>query len=144
VDCLPLPPNPYPLAPTPYLWVGIGFQQGVSRLEIERAIEWVFAEYDLDLATIVGIATIDLKAEEIGSSDYYRQKGWFLKTYSPERLNLVAVSHPSSSVATAVGTKSVAEAAALCAAETDILLVPKQKFRSSDRSGWVTIAVSRE
>jgi cobalamin biosynthesis protein CbiG len=115
----------------------------VSKLAIERAIEWTFANYDLDLATVLGIATIDFKADELGLVDYCREQGWFLKIYPPGWLNSVRVDHSSTFVATAVGTKSVAEAAALCAAQTDILLVPKQKFRLDADSGWVTIAVSR-
>jgi cobalamin biosynthesis protein CbiG len=135
-----LSPSP-PLSSSP-LWVGVGCQRGVSKLAIERAIEWTFANYDLDLATIAGLATIDSKAEELGLVDYCLKKGWFLKIYPPGWLNSVAVAHPSTSVAAAVGSKSVAEAAALCAAQTDILLVPKQKFRLDVDSGWVTIAVA--
>jgi cobalamin biosynthesis protein CbiG len=125
-----------------YLWVGIGCQRGVSKLAIQRAIESVFAEYDLDLATIAGIATLDLKANEPGLVDYCRESGWFLKTYSPERLNCVTVARSSRLVSTFIGTASVAEAAALCAAQTDILLVPKQKFRLDPESGWVTVALA--
>jgi hypothetical protein len=130
----PLPPSP--------LWIGVGCQRGVSKLAIECAIEWTFTSYDLDLATIAGLATIDIKADELGLTEYCWEKGWFLKTYRPGWLNSVTVSHPSTFVAAAVGSKSVAEAAALCAAQTDILLVPKQKFRLDADSGWVTIAVT--
>jgi cobalamin biosynthesis protein CbiG len=112
-------------------------------LEIEMAIASVFANYDLDLATITGLATIDLKADELGLSEYCCEKGWFLKIYRPGWLNSVVVTHPSTSVAAAVGTRSVAEAAALCAAQTNVLLVPKQKFRLDVDSGWVTIAVTQ-
>ena len=126
-----------------YLWVGIGCQRGVSRLVIQRAIESVFAEYNLDLATIAGLATLDRKANEPELVDYCRESGWFLKTYSPERLNSVTVACSSLLVSVLVGTASVAEAAALCAAQTDILLVPKQKFRLDAESGSVTIAIAR-
>jgi cobalamin biosynthesis protein CbiG len=137
--------NPIYLSVPPFtslLWIGVGCQRGVSMLEIEMAIESVFTNYDLDLATIAGLATIDLKAEELGLTEYCRKQGWFLKIYRPGWLNLVPVSHPSRSVALAVGTQSVAEAAALSAAQTNILLVPKQKFRLDVDSGWVTIAVA--
>ena len=125
------------------LWVGIGCQRGVSKLAIERAIEWVFAEYDLDLATIAGIATIDLKADEIGLREYCHAAGLFLKTYSLERLNSVSGIRASALVAALVGTPSVAEAAAMCAAHTDMLLVSKQKFQLDPESGWITIAIAR-
>jgi cobalt-precorrin 5A hydrolase len=125
------------------LWVGIGCQQGVSRLVIHRAIESVCSEYDLDLATIAGLATLDRKANEPGLVAYCRESGWFLKIYRPERLNSVAVARPSQLVSALVGTASVAEAAALCAAQTDILLVPKQKFRLDPESRWVTVAIAQ-
>lgn len=125
------------------LWVGIGCQRGVSKLAIRQAIESVFTQYDLDLATIAGIATLDRKANELGLVDYCRESGWFLKIYSPERLNSVRVERSSQLVSALVGTTSVAEAAALCAAQTDILLVPKQKFRLGARSGSVTIAIAQ-
>jgi cobalamin biosynthesis protein CbiG len=125
------------------LWVGIGCQRGVSKLVIHRAIESVFAEYDLDLATIAGLATLDRKANERELVAYCRESGWFLKSYRPERLNSVTVAHPSQLVSALVGTTSVAEAAALCAAQTDILLVPRQKFRLDPESEWVTVAIAQ-
>jgi cobalamin biosynthesis protein CbiG len=125
------------------LWVGIGCQRGVSQLAIRRAIESVFAEYDLDLATIAGLATLDRKANEDGLLEYCQESGLFLKTYPPERLNSVVLDVSSPLVSTLVGTASVAEAAALCAAQTDILLVPKQKFRLDPESGWVTVAIAQ-
>ena len=125
------------------LWVGIGCQRGVSKLAIQRAIESVFTEYNLDLATVAGLATLDRKANEPGLIEYCRESGWFLKIYSPERLNSVAVTHPSPRVSELVGTVSVAEAAALCAAQTNILLVPKQKFRLDRESGYVTVAIAQ-
>jgi cobalt-precorrin 5A hydrolase len=121
-------------------WVGIGCQRGVSKLAIQQAIESVLTEHDLDLATIAGIATVDRKANEVGLLDYCRQSGLFLKTYRPERLNSVIVDRPSRSVSELVGTASVAEAAALCAAQTKILLVPKQKFRIAGNGVTVAIA----
>jgi cobalamin biosynthesis protein CbiG len=123
------------------LWVGVGCQRGVSKMAIGKAIESIFTQSNLDLATIAGLATIDLKANEVGLIDYCHQMGWFLKIYSPERLNLVSV---NSSFSALLGTASVAAAAALCAAGSDLLLVPKQKFRLDDESGWVTIAVAVE
>ena len=125
------------------LWVGIGCQRGVSKLAIGRAIESVFTEYNLDLATVAGLATLDRKANEPGLIEYCHESGWFLKIYSPERLNSVAFTDPSPRVSALVGTISVAEAAALCAAETSILLVPKQIFRLVSETGFVTLAIAQ-
>ena len=125
------------------LWVGIGCQRGISKLAIQRAIESVFAEYDLDLATIAGLATLDRKANEVGLVAYCQESGLFLKTYPPERLDAITVASSSQLVSALVGTVSVAESAALCAAQTKILLVPKQKIRLDPESGWVTVAIAR-
>jgi cobalamin biosynthesis protein CbiG len=125
------------------LWVGIGCQRGISKLAIQRAIESVFTEYNLDLATVAGLATLDLKANEPGLVEYCRESGWFLRIYSPERLNSVSVNDPSPRVASLVGTVSVAEASALCAARTTILLVPKQIFRLGSEDGFVTLAIAQ-
>jgi cobalt-precorrin 5A hydrolase/precorrin-3B C17-methyltransferase len=126
------------------LWVGIGCQLGVSKLFVRQAIESVFAAYDLDLATIAGLATLDRKANEVGLVAYCQESRLFLKTYPPERLNAVMTAHSSQLVSALVGTTSVAEAAALCAAQTDILLVPKQKFRLNAESGSVTLAIAKQ
>jgi cobalamin biosynthesis protein CbiG len=125
------------------LWVGIGCQRGVSKLAIQRAIESVFTEYNLDLATVAGLATLDRKANEPGLVEYWRESGWLLKIYSPAQLNSITVVDPSLQVAALVGIESIAEAAALSAAQTDILLVPKQKFRLDSESGWVTMAIAQ-
>ena len=93
------------------LWIGIGCQRGVSKLAIGQAIESVFTKYNLDLATVAGLATLDRKANEPGLIEYWRESGWFLKIYSLERLNSVAVKTPSQRVSALVGTTSVAEAA---------------------------------
>jgi cobalamin biosynthesis protein CbiG len=53
------------------------------------------------------------------------------------------VAGSSQLVSTLVGTASVAAAAALSAAQTDILLVSQQKFRLDSESGWVTVAIAR-
>jgi cobalt-precorrin 5A hydrolase len=58
-----------------YLWVGIGCQRGISKFAIRQAIESVFTEYDLDLATIAGLATLDRKANEVGLVEYCRESG---------------------------------------------------------------------
>jgi cobalamin biosynthesis protein CbiG len=125
------------------LWIGIGCQRGVSKLAIERAIKSVFTKYNLDLATVTGLATVDRKANEPGLLEYWRESGWLLKIYTPDQLNAIAVADPSPQVSAVVGSKSIAAAAALCAAQTNILLVPKQKFQLDHQSGWVTIAIAQ-
>lgn len=124
------------------LWVGIGCERGTSKELIETAIERIFQANHLAVGAIAGIATIDLKADEVGLVELSREKNWPLKTFSAEMLRSVAVPNPSAVVEAEVGTPSVAEAAAICAGETNNLLVNKQIFRLEGQPGAVTIAIA--
>lgn len=97
------------------LWVGIGCERGTSRTLIARAIEQVFQDYHLAPEAIAGLATIDIKADEIGILEFCRDRNLPLQTFSAEVLRQVDVPTPSQAVAEEVGTPSVAEAAALLA-----------------------------
>ncbi|MBE9212124.1 precorrin-3B C(17)-methyltransferase, partial [Plectonema cf. radiosum LEGE 06105] len=128
------------------LWVGIGCERGTSKQVIAQAIDQVFQENQFALAAIAGIATIDIKSNEVGLIELCHERNLPLKTFSSEILRTVTVPNPSQVVEKEVGTPSVAEAAAIIAAsqipnvETlyitspqDIpsLKVPKQIYRPS-------------
>ncbi len=143
------------------LWVGIGCERGSSRELIETAIREVFKEYGLAEDAIAGIATIDIKADEVGLVELCQSRNLPFKTFTADVLKTVIVPNPSSVVEREVGTPSVAEAAALCAGlemldtrdgfpkdnckEEGQLLVPKQIFRSpmQNSQGAVTVAVAQ-
>jgi cobalt-precorrin 5A hydrolase/precorrin-3B C17-methyltransferase len=143
------------------LWVGVGCERGTSKKAIASAIESVFQTRHLAEAAVAGIATIDLKADEAGLLEFCREKDLPLRTFTAEELASVEVPTPSDVVAAAVGTPSVAEAAAMLAArESDNnsptdnpsatsafntaanLLVTKQIRRSPTEPGAVTVAVA--
>lgn len=126
-------------------WVGVGCQKGTSRELIEVAIAHVFGEHQLSQSAIAGLATIDTKADEVGLVELCRQRNWLLKTFPAEVLRTVCVPNPSQLIHKHIATPSVAEAAALCAAECKRLLVPKQIFRPAikDQKGTVTVAIAR-
>ncbi|MEM9161992.1 MAG: cobalamin biosynthesis protein, partial [Cyanobacteria bacterium P01_F01_bin.4] len=98
------------------LWVGIGCERGSPRALIEQAIEQVFREHHLAVGAIAGIATLDIKADEVGLIELCQARNWPLRCFTVEQLKDIAVPNPSEVVATAVGTGSVAEAAAILAA----------------------------
>lgn len=130
------------------LWVGIGCERGTSRQLIETAIQQVCRDNQLALCAIAGIATIDLKADEVGLVELCRDQGWPLQTFPSDVLRSVCVPNPSAVVEAEVGTPSVAEAAALCASSKksknqNPLLVPKQIFRSLGQPGAVTVAIAQ-
>ncbi|MGL5876874.1 MAG: cobalt-precorrin 5A hydrolase, partial [Xenococcaceae cyanobacterium] len=136
------------------LWVGIGCERGTSRQLIEAAIGQVCRENQLAAEAIAGIATIDLKADEIGLVELCHAYDLPLRTFPAEILSAISVPNPSPVVKREVGTHSVAEAAALCAANSQNLLVTKQVFRSTtdnldaeinsqNLQGAVTIAIAQ-
>ncbi|MCL1466263.1 precorrin-3B C(17)-methyltransferase [Argonema galeatum] len=111
------------------LWVGIGCERGTPKQLIEKAIEQVFQANHLALGAIAGIATIDIKADEVGLVEICQEKKWPLRTFPPEVLRSVTVPNPSAVVEAEVGTPSVAEAAAISASGCQTLLIRKQIFR---------------
>ncbi len=119
------------------LWIGIGCERGTSPELIETAIQNVCRSYHLAESAIAGIATIDTKTNETGIVELCQGRNWPLKTFAADVLNSVEVPNPSNIVANKVGTPSVAEAAALCAASGESLiknplLVAKQIVRSQN------------
>ena len=144
---LPLSPSP----PLPFiswhprvLWVGIGCERNTSKQVIADAIDKVFQENQFALSAIAGIATIDIKSDEVGLLELCRERNLPLKTFSSKILNKITVPNPSEVVEKEVGTPSVAEAAAIVAANQTSLKIPKQIYRSSiqNQKGAVTVAVA--
>ena len=132
------------------LWVGIGCERGTSQGLIQAAIDQVFATHQLAIAAIAGIATLDLKADEAGLVQLCQDQDWPLQCFAATVLREIPVPTPSATVATAVGTPSVAEAAALQAARPSeleaklpTLLVAKQIVRDETEPGAVTVAVAQ-
>ena len=145
------------------LWVGIGCERGTSRQLIETAIQQVCRDNQLAIPAIAGIATIDLKADEVGLVELCRDRSWPLRTFSSDILRSICVPNPSAVVKAEVGTPSVAEAAAIvgqasCLSETahsrqdacstqDVhstkLLVAKKIFRLEGQPGAVTVAIAQ-
>jgi cobalt-precorrin 5A hydrolase/precorrin-3B C17-methyltransferase len=84
---------------------------------------------------VTTLATVEAKADEAGIVEAAREGGWPLVAYPADRLAAVPVPNPSEAVRAAVGSPSVAEAAALVAG--DVLVVPKRK------SAMATVALAR-
>ena len=135
------------------LWVGMGCERGTSSRLINTAVERVFQAAHLAEAAIAGVATIDLKADEAGLLEFCRDRALPLRCFPSEKLRSVQVPNPSEVVAAEVGTPSVAEAAAILAAQTVVAIEPtdepatlrvtKQIVRQEGESGAVTIAIAQ-
>ncbi|MFJ6552367.1 precorrin-3B C(17)-methyltransferase [Streptomyces luteogriseus] len=123
----------------PTLVVGVGASKGAPVEEVLGLVEDALREAGLSMASVAELATVDAKAEEPGIVEAARRLGVPLVTYSAEELAGVDVPNPSDAPLAAVGTPSVAEAAALVGGGE--LLVPKRKSAASP--AMATCAVVR-
>ena len=122
------------------LWVGIGCERGTPKETIANSITQVCLDNQLSESAIAGIATIDIKADEVGLVELCQERNLPLRTFTAEALSSISVPNPSQIVAAEVGTPSVAEAAAMSAAQVEKLVVTKQIFKSQ---GAVTVAIAQ-
>ncbi|WP_234591524.1 cobalamin biosynthesis protein, partial [Micromonospora sp. MH99] len=97
----------------PSLVAGVGASRGVPAAEVAELLHRVLAEAGLDPASLRCLASADVKADEAGIRSTADALGVHLVTWPATRLATVDVPHPSEVVRAAVGTPSVAEAAAL-------------------------------
>ncbi|MEU6684807.1 precorrin-3B C(17)-methyltransferase [Streptomyces sp. NPDC046832] len=123
----------------PTLVVGVGASRGAPTEEVLGLVEDALREAGLSVASVAELATVDAKAEETGIVEAARRLGVPLVTYSAQELAGVDVPNPSDAPLAAVGTPSVAEAAALFGGGE--LLVPKRKSAASP--AMATCAVVR-
>ena len=100
----------------PSLVVGAGASAGVPAAEIGGLIDEVLAGAGLAAASVRELATIDIKAAEPGIASAAAARGWAVRSFPAADLAAIRVPNPSEAVRSAVGTPSVAEAAALAAA----------------------------
>ncbi|WP_245713033.1 precorrin-3B C(17)-methyltransferase [Micromonospora nigra] len=130
-------PDPYTavLRP-PSLVAGVGASRGVPAAEVRDLLHRVLADANLSPASLRHLASADIKADEAGIVATADACGVPLVTYPAAELAAVDVPHPSEVVRAAVGTPSVAEAAALLGGDA-ALLVPKTA------TAMATVAVAR-
>ncbi|MBG6104846.1 cobalt-precorrin 5A hydrolase/precorrin-3B C17-methyltransferase [Micromonospora vinacea] len=125
----------------PSLVAGVGASRGVPAAEVAELLQRALADAGLDPASLRCLATADIKADEAGIRNTADALGVPLVTWPATRLAAVDVPHPSEVVRAAVGTPSVAEAAALLGpdgrADEATLLVGKTA------TAMATVAVAR-
>lgn len=119
--------------------IGLGCQRGVSLSTLECAI--TEALRPLGAVEVLCIASHVRKADEAALLELIRIHDWRLQLFTAEELGAVQVPYPSAQTASKVGTPSVAEAAALLAADGAPLLTEKRTYRGPDGKG-VTVATS--
>jgi cobalt-precorrin 5A hydrolase len=117
--------------------VGLGARSGTAAPALAAAIDAALAEAGRSPREVGVLATLDRRAAEEGVRAVAADHGWELVAFSTAELGAQPVPNESETVAAAVGTPSVAEAAALAAAGAGArLIVPKRVFPG------VTVAVA--
>jgi cobalt-precorrin 5A hydrolase / precorrin-3B C17-methyltransferase len=133
------------------LWVGLGCERDTATQLVKDALATTLQKYHLSPKAIAGVATIELKADEVAILRLCREENLPLKTFNADTLKQISVPTPSNIVEQEVGTPSVAEAAAILGAmsvnsleqsQNCQLIVKKQIFKQEDR-GAVTIAIAQ-
>ncbi|MGH3232795.1 MAG: cobalamin biosynthesis protein, partial [Streptosporangiaceae bacterium] len=128
----------------PSLIVGVGASRGAPAAEIGQLIDGTLAELGLCARSVRHIATVDAKADEPGLQAAAAGRGWQVVTFPASRLAAVPVPNPSEVVRRAVGTPSVAEAAALIDPGAAALIDPGATLLAAKRaSAHATVAVAR-
>ncbi|MFJ9906464.1 precorrin-3B C(17)-methyltransferase [Streptomyces sp. NPDC101152] len=126
----------------PSLVVGVGASKGAPVEEVLELVQHALRDAGLSVRSLAELATVDAKAEEPGIVAAAERLGVPLVTHSAEELAAVEVPNPSDAPLAAVGTPSVAEAAALVGGGE--LLVPKRKSaRAEGHAAMATCAVVR-
>ncbi|TVZ99065.1 precorrin-3B C(17)-methyltransferase [Streptomyces sp. BK340] len=126
----------------PSLVVGVGAAKGAPVEEVLGLVEDALREAGLSPESVAELATVDAKSQEPGIVAAAGRLGVPLVTYPAEELAAVRVPNPSDAPLAAVGTPSVAEAAALVRGGE--LLVPKRKSERADgQPAMATCAVVR-
>ena len=119
----------------PSLRVGVGASKGAAADEIAHLIDDTLLELGVSPRSVRYLGTADVKADEPGLLAAAAGRGWPVVTFPARRLAAVPVPNPSEVVRRAVGTPSVAEAAALIEPGS-VLLAAKRS------SAHATVAVA--
>jgi cobalt-precorrin 5A hydrolase len=123
--------------------LGLGCDRGTPAATIQQVIDEALSLAGAALADVQAVASIDLKADEIGLAEVAQAHGWTIHFYPAAELAGVSVPNPSETVRKYTGTPSVSEASAILVAQTDqtALIIEKHKLRGADgRNATVSIA----
>jgi cobalamin biosynthesis protein CbiG len=116
--------------------VGVGCRRGASTEAILSAVHGAMHAAGLGGSAPAALASIDAKADEPGLLEAAAILDVEFSTFSAEELSTVDVPNPSETVRKHMGVDGVCEAAALKAANTTTLLLPKRVH------GQVTTAIA--
>jgi precorrin-4 C11-methyltransferase len=126
------------------LVLGVGCERGIAVAALADGLERFLQQAQFAKASITALASLDRKADEEAIIALAQHHGWQTSFYPAEVLAQASgIARPSSVVQQCVGTPGVAEPAALQAAQTTHLLVPKQVVASTLSPKRMTFALAR-
>jgi cobalt-precorrin 5A hydrolase len=126
------------------LVLGIGCDKLTPPELVERGVRALCGKHNLALQSVRAVASIDVKRDEPALAHLHARFGWPLHFYSAEELDAVpGIATPSEMVKKHVGTRGVAEPAALLAAGARELAVRKQVYTEDGAGRSMTFAVAR-
>jgi cobalt-precorrin 5A hydrolase len=125
------------------LVLGVGCDRNTPLAVLQAGLVAFSCEFNLALDSVAAIASIDLKADELGLLQLSAAQQWPFHTFKAAQLDeLAGVQNPSDYVKKVTGSNSVAEASALKLSQTTQLLVPKWTFKQDGFN--ITIACCRK
>jgi len=120
------------------LVAGIGCNRNTTMKEIKEFFEKVLEESKLAIASVMRLATINLKADELGLIALAKELKLPISFFDKDELNRAdGIKSPSDMVEKHTGAKSICEAAAILASKNGKLIVTKHSTRN------VTVAIAR-
>jgi cobalt-precorrin 5A hydrolase len=126
------------------LVLGVGCDRDTPAALVDRGVTQLLAKSGLSAKSVKAVASIDKKADEPALLALGQRYGWPLRFFSAEELDAVpGIETPSETVKRHVGTRGVAEPAALLAAGAAQLLVSKQTYTEPGAGRSMTFAVAR-
>lgn len=126
------------------LVLGIGCDRDTPPELVERGVAGLLAKSGLSPKSVKAVASIDKKSDEPAILELGRRHEWPLRFFTAEELDAVpGIENPSEIVKRHVGTRGVAEPAALLTAGASQLLVPKQTYTEPGAGRSMTFAVAR-
>ncbi|GAA3229726.1 cobalamin biosynthesis protein [Actinocorallia longicatena] len=118
--------------------VGVGLRRGTGEADLDALVAAVLAEAGIGHERVTALATLEGKEAETAVTATCERYGWELRIFRADTLAAVPVPAPEIRVARAVGTPSVAEAAALAGAGVRAELIVGKR-----RSARATAALAR-
>ncbi len=126
------------------LVLGVGCDRDTPTALVERGIRAILDREEFAFASVKALATVDRKADEVAFLEIAKRFDWPLRTFTAGELDAVpGIETPSAMVAKHVGTRGVAEPAALLAAGAERLALTKQIYTEAGAGRSMTLAVAR-